>query len=164
MELNLLNNHIKRIDNNEHSTKILGKILEDSESINIIQATLTDFIQIMNSLGQHKLPITLLDPEIMEEIYVNLTENAHIPDILLRTEVLMEMVGIDWTIIENNLMYKINCFSETNQIERIIPYPVVEKSEVVMRNIKNSILFSKGHLSNGDQKKTCIYARIVNQN
>ena len=53
----------------------------------------------------------------MEEIYVNLTENAHIPDILLRTEVLMEMVGIVWTIIENNLMYKIKIpvgFSETN--------------------------------------------------
>ena len=51
----LLNNQVKRIDNNEHSTKIL----EVSESINIIQATLTDFIQIMNSLGQHKLSITL---------------------------------------------------------------------------------------------------------
>ena len=52
----------------------------------------------------------------MEEIYVNLTRNAHIPDILLRTEVLMEMVGIDWTIVDNNLMYKIKIpvgFSET---------------------------------------------------
>ena len=66
-------------------------------------------------------------------------------------------------------MYKIKIpvgFSETNQIERIIPYPVVEKSEVVMRNIKNSILFStekKGHLSNEEQfNKYCKKLRLWN--
>ena len=42
----------------------------------------------------------------------------------------MDIVGIDWTIVDNNLMYNIKNpvgFSETNQIEIIIPYPVVEK-------------------------------------
>ena len=44
----------------------------------------------------------------------------------------MEMVGIDWTIVDNNLMYKIKIpvgFSEINQIE------------VTMRTISNFIIF-----------------------